>query len=127
MVGPVEDPYRLLGVNRAAGPAAIRAAYLALMRAHHPDRAGGSADPAQAQRIAAAYHILGDVQRRAAFDWETHASGLRIEPATPGTIRRQTMGRRGFLLVLIMAAVICGWALTRDRPQVPTGWSRVAD
>lgn len=63
------DPYDVLGVDPSADPATIRAAYLALMREHHPDhRPGDSAAAELARRVNAAYGILGDETRRAAND-----------------------------------------------------------
>lgn len=48
----------VLGVASHASPAEIKAAYLRLARAWHPDAAGG--DQAVFQRIAAAYQQLQD-------------------------------------------------------------------
>lgn len=67
-----EDHYRVLGVSADADPAVIRAAYLALIRKHHPD----SALDAQARQAAeqktkalnAAYTALSDADRRRAYD-----------------------------------------------------------
>lgn len=62
------DYYRLLGVPSTATQPEIRSAYLALARRHHPDvnRAPGSAD--YFRSINAAYEVLGDPGRRAAYD-----------------------------------------------------------
>lgn len=63
------DPYDVLGVDPAADAAIIRAAYLALMREHHPDhRPGDSVAAELSRRVNAAYGILGDETRRAAHD-----------------------------------------------------------
>jgi DnaJ-class molecular chaperone len=61
------DPYVILGVARDASPAAIRSAFRALARRHHPDRAG----PASAGRFAEvrdAYATLSDTGARRACD-----------------------------------------------------------
>lgn len=64
-----EDPYVVLGVAPDADAVRIRGAYLALMRAHHPDRrGGGTAATAAASRINAAYAELRDPARRAVLD-----------------------------------------------------------
>lgn len=66
--------YEVLGVAPTASAAEIRAAYLALARQHHPDRlnaSGGAGQAASAQRMArinAAWTVLSDRDRRAAYD-----------------------------------------------------------
>lgn len=62
--------YEVLGVSRNSEPEVIEAAYRALMKKYHPDRAGGgSPDPgSRAQSINEAYAVLRDRQRRRAYD-----------------------------------------------------------
>lgn len=65
----VRDPYDVLGVDRGATQADIRSAFRRLASEHHPDK--NQNDPNAQQRfteINAAYQILSDDQRRAAFD-----------------------------------------------------------
>lgn len=65
----MQNPYDLLGVARDADETEIRSAFRRLAAQHHPDRNPG--DPTAQQRFAdlnAAYQILGDPQKRAAFD-----------------------------------------------------------
>src|ERR1700744_1961897 len=66
----MRDPYDVLGVQRTADAAAIKGAFRKLAKKHHPDANKG--DPkAAAQRFAevnAAYEILGDQDKRKAFD-----------------------------------------------------------
>lgn len=65
------DPYRVLGVNPQADLKTIRAAYFDLMRRHHPDRAGATAeaaDPRRARDLNLAFDLLKDPMRRAAYD-----------------------------------------------------------
>ncbi|HWB70927.1 MAG TPA: J domain-containing protein [Egibacteraceae bacterium] len=63
------DHYEALGVHRWADPRAIRAAYLQAMREHHPDRRPGDpAAAAVARRANAAWEVLSDPARRAAYD-----------------------------------------------------------
>ena len=57
--------YEVLGVARSATTAQVRAAYRAAARDHHPD-AGGDADRMRA--LNAAWRVLGDPARRAAYD-----------------------------------------------------------
>jgi hypothetical protein len=70
--------YSVLGVDSAASPAEIRRAYLALARAHHPDRAGGDATIMRA--VNDAWAALGDPGQRARYD--RSLGGRR--PAWPG-------------------------------------------
>ncbi|MCO8126676.1 DnaJ domain-containing protein [Acidimicrobiia bacterium EGI L10123] len=66
--------YDELGVAPSASPADIRAAYVALARRHHPDRMGASSEQARADaavrmaRVNAAWTVLSDPARRAAYD-----------------------------------------------------------
>ena len=59
------DPYEVLQVLPGAEPEVIRAAYRALAARWHPDR---GASPERMVAINAAWHIVGDADRRAAFD-----------------------------------------------------------
>ncbi|HEY8340706.1 MAG TPA: J domain-containing protein [Egibacteraceae bacterium] len=63
------DHYRVLGVSPQAGHEEIRAAYLRVMRAHHPDHRPG--DPVSAERARQAneaWAVLGDGAKRASYD-----------------------------------------------------------
>jgi molecular chaperone DnaJ len=69
------DYYEVLGVQRSASAAELKAAYRKLAMRHHPDR--NPADKAAEQRfkeINEAYEILKDEQRRAAYDQFGHAA-----------------------------------------------------
>lgn len=57
--------YQTLGVAQDSPELVIKAAYRALIRAHHPD-AGG--DPAAATRINEAYRVLSNTQLRLEYD-----------------------------------------------------------
>ena len=73
------DPYRLLQVDPSADAEVIAAAYRRLARLHHPDL---SRDPDAEQRMAelnAAWAILRDPERRAAYDRERQRGPLRAE------------------------------------------------
>ncbi len=66
------DHYRTLGVAPGAHPAEVRAAYLQLMRRHHPDaRPRDDTSARVARDVNRAYHVLGDAQRRAVYDRRT--------------------------------------------------------
>lgn len=61
----MNDPYEVLQVHRRAEPEVIRAAYRALARRYHPDFGG---DPARMVAITQAWAVLGNSERRAAYD-----------------------------------------------------------
>jgi hypothetical protein len=58
--------YEVLGVRPDASAAELRRAYVALARRHHPDAPGG--DERRMQSVTAAWAVLGDPARRAAYD-----------------------------------------------------------
>ena len=75
------DPYVELGVETHADQRAIRRAYHARARLRHPDKGGNAAAMA---RINAAYELLKDSRRRAAFDAaRTTAAGPTRPPGAP--------------------------------------------
>ena len=77
----VSDPYKTLGLPRTATPSQIKKAYHLLARKHHPDRvqqrvcdtngnsqAAMSAEFVDFARIAEAYNLLSDPQRKSQYD-----------------------------------------------------------
>jgi DnaJ-class molecular chaperone len=65
----MRDPYEVLGVSRGATPAEIKSAFRRQAKRLHPD--ANKHDPKAATRFAelnAAYEIVGDEQKRKAFD-----------------------------------------------------------
>lgn len=69
-VGMEEDLYALLGVSRSAGGDEIRRAYRKLAVRWHPDKNLDDKERAEAmfKKVAAAYEILSDDDKRAAYD-----------------------------------------------------------
>ncbi len=66
-----QNHYKVLGVSPEASPLEIRAAYVHLLKRHHPDRAGpdeGAENSIEVQRIVGAYRILKDPASRAKYD-----------------------------------------------------------
>src|SRR3982750_4199413 len=64
-----QDYYDLLGIQRGADEAAIKAAYRRMAKECHPDRHNGCSDKeAQFKAINEAYDVLKDPQKRAAYD-----------------------------------------------------------
>lgn len=73
--------YDVLGVSPAATQDAIRKAYRALARSHHPDVSREAGAQERFGRIAEAYEVLSDLVRRRAYD---HAlKEPRRGPAAP--------------------------------------------
>ena len=65
----MRDPYQILGVSKGASEAEIKSAYRKLAKKLHPD--ANKHDPKAASRFAeinAAYEIVGDDDKRKAFD-----------------------------------------------------------
>ena len=70
-----QDFYELLGVQRGADDAAIKAAYRRMAKEHHPDRKNGCKESeARFKAINQAYDVLKDPQKRAAYDRFGHAA-----------------------------------------------------
>jgi len=91
------NPYRILGLTRAAAQDEIKSAYRTLARKHHPDSCPG--DPRAEdhfKEIANAYGLLSDPVKRRKFDaGEIDAQGkpyVRNKPRTDGydTYKRST-------------------------------------
>ena len=70
-----QDFYELLGIQRGADDAAIKAAYRTMAKECHPDRHGGCTEQeARFKAISQAYDVLKDPQKRAAYDRFGHAA-----------------------------------------------------
>ncbi|MBV9140532.1 MAG: DnaJ domain-containing protein [Pseudonocardiales bacterium] len=81
------DPYAVLGISPDASPAQIAHAYRRLIRAEHPDR-HPHPDPAALTAAAAAYAILRDPARRAAYDQHRRPHHHEQPSPTPPPPRR---------------------------------------
>lgn len=77
------DPYRVLGLPRDATPAHIARTYRALVLALHPDTRREPGDPTRLAEVLAAYALLRDPERRAAYD----AAEPQRRAAEPGPTR----------------------------------------
>src|ERR1700743_3147644 len=94
------NPYDILGIERTADEAAIRAAYRKLAKKHHPDVNPGKADAAaRFGEISSAYDLLSDKDKRARFDrGEIDAEGNEVHQQrhyyrdTQGHERYETAG-----------------------------------
>ena len=66
-----QNHYKVLGVSPDADQLEIRAAYVSLLKRHHPDRAAvdkAVENSIEVQRIVGAYRILKDPAKRAKYD-----------------------------------------------------------
>ena len=95
MPATLTDHYTVLGVQPSADRRTIQAAYRALARTSHPDFGGHEADMA---RINEAWRVLGDAERRAAYDashghLRAHAQpGATAQPSTKDAPRASRDG-----------------------------------
>ncbi len=90
------DPYAVLGVRPDASPSTIASAYRTLARRHHPDVSRASDAERRMAEINAAWTILRDPARRAAWD-RNHATDLAASArawASTGSGRGATDGYR---------------------------------
>lgn len=69
--------YDVLGVATDASAGEIRRAYLDLVLAIHPDKAKPEASTTRASEVTAAYAVLADAGRRAAYDASLRTAGPR--------------------------------------------------
>lgn len=85
------DHYQALGLHPQASDEEVRAAYLRIMRAHHPDRRPGDTQATErALRANAAWEVLGDAARRASYDRLTAGStGPGVRRVTAPPVRRR--------------------------------------
>lgn len=105
------DYYAELGVRPDATPAEIAATYRTLAKALHPD--AQPADPAAAerfQRVATAYRVLGDVQRRRDYDERRKHRPAPVAASPPPSSPR----RRGARWAVAggIACIVLGLAAT---------------
>ncbi len=62
------DYYEVLGVPRDADAAAIKKAYYALAKKHHPDTNKGADAEAKFAEISNAYEVLSNPEKRQQYD-----------------------------------------------------------
>ena len=140
--------YEYLQVSPRAESGVIHAAYRALARHYHPD----VSDSGQAARIMreinAAYHVLGDPERRARYDAHRARLAARRTPRRPATVSappparsaptlaRDIRGARHVVAAVVFSLMIIGAlvlalvlvvASLDDRPPNVAGGIRSAD
>ena len=80
------DPYKVLGVEPDAEHQAIAAAHRGLARRHHPDVSPDPEAEARMAEINAAWTLLRDPARRAAYDLAHAARTVRRDGVVPNPI-----------------------------------------
>ena len=113
---PMNDAYQVLGVPPTADEAAIRAAYLSMMKQFHPDQPG--ADLEKAKAVATAYRILRNPHRRATYDSQQADWQLALRSGTAMPVRRRQTGRVAFFLISAATAGLAYVAVNRPLPDV---------
>ena len=64
-----DDPYAILGVNKASSQDEIQKAYRQLAKKLHPDlNPGNKKTEEEFKKVSAAYDVLGDADKRARYD-----------------------------------------------------------
>jgi curved DNA-binding protein CbpA len=76
------DPYKVLQVDPEAEDEVIQAAYRRLAQKYHPDRAPGTEATERMIALNAAWELIGEPARRAAYDRE-----IRLGQVLPGRTR----------------------------------------
>jgi curved DNA-binding protein CbpA len=106
-----DDYYRVLGVERDASVAEISKAYRKLALRHHPDKNSGNKEEAEEnfKRIAEAYSVLSDPQKRNTYDWMgkegLQSAGFGISPEEARALYKAALGIGGLLFGLAGMAI----------------------
>jgi molecular chaperone DnaJ len=107
------DLYEILGVARDADGSVLKAAYRKLAMQFHPDRNPGDADAeARFKAVSAAYDVLKDPQKRAAYDRFGHAAFQN-----GGGGGAQDFGDLGDIFETIFGSAFGGGSAGRARAQ----------
>ncbi|MEM6327169.1 MAG: DnaJ domain-containing protein, partial [Bacteroidota bacterium] len=82
---PLPDHYATLGVAETASAKEIKAAYRRLAQQYHPDRTGGDAEAEERfKEVQSAYDVLGDADKRKAYDRQRRDPFGGMGGPTPG-------------------------------------------
>jgi curved DNA-binding protein CbpA len=95
VTGPPTDPYKTLQVDPEAEDEVIAAAYRRLARKYHPDVNAGPDVAARMAAINAAWEVIGDPLRRAAFDRQRAIQAAMERRDAESTSRATTGGGPG--------------------------------
>ena len=109
------DLYEVLGVSRDADGATIKSAYRKLAMKHHPDRNPGCTESeGKFKAVSAAYEVLKDPQKRAAYDRFGHAAFQQGGPGGGGHPGAD-FGDIGDIFETIFGSAFGGGGRTRAR------------
>lgn len=104
MSEPPHNYCKILGLDPAAEPEVVRAAYRELAATHHPDRGG---DAERMRQINEAYEQLSDPARRATYDRTREAAPAARRPAGKGSEgTKRTLSRAELTFNLIVGAAL---------------------
>ena len=109
--------YQILGVEPGADSAAIRSAYRALMRVYHPDRNDDPEAQSRAREITAAFAVLGDPDKRSAYDARTFGMPIGEQPWLAAQRRAPAPLRKVGMACIAVALALS--ATLAVRPQWP--------
>ncbi len=115
------DHYATLGIAPTANAAEIRAAYLTLMRVHHPDRNPGPESVERAKAIIAAFKVLSDFDQRSHYDWDRRRD--RERAAALSAVPDRTLDKKAVVVGAVGAgfvlAAMAGWSAVMPTPDRP--------
>ncbi|MEO8141314.1 MAG: DnaJ domain-containing protein [Sphingomicrobium sp.] len=104
------DHYATLEVEPSASAAEIRAAYVKLLREHHPDRNRSPEAVDRTKTIIAAFKVLGDFDQRSHYDWDRRRDREAAEAAAAAEPPRRRKAA-GFAAGGIGLAAAGAWLL----------------
>jgi curved DNA-binding protein CbpA len=119
----MKTAYELLGIRPNADVEAIKKAFREAAKLHHPDYHPGDPDaPLRFRRIAAAYAVLHNAKRRAAYDRQLALKRKRIPSEKMHiVISGATYGAVGIALIIGFLSIgIFSWSIMTNKVEMDT-------